>query len=137
MSNIQDKIKVICADDSKLFVEAIKAIFSANDKYDLIEIHNNGAELLESSNIHIADVILLDINMPELNGIETAKRINFSFTNIPLIAITMHKDDMYLQEIIGAGFKAFIYKPDVETALFDVIEKVLDDEFVFQKNMKT
>jgi len=54
-----------------------------------------------------------------------------------MVAITLHKDEVFLQDIIGAGFKAFVYKPEVASSLIKVINRVLNNEFVFPNNLKT
>lgn len=71
-----------------------------------------------------------------LNGIEAGKKINFMYNGLPMIAVTMNQEDVYLKEIIGAGFKGFIYKPDVAKSLTDVIDHVMNNEFVFLKCLK-
>lgn len=137
MEKTEHKVRVIIADDSRMFLDGVMAMFHSNDKYKVIEVFENGADLIASEMIHQADIILIDINMPKVDGIRAAQKINFQNANIPLVAVTMHKDEVYLQDIISAGFKAFIYKPNIAESLFTVIDRVLNDEFVFPANLKT
>ena len=130
-------INIIVADDSPEFIEGLQVMFATSDKYKIIETLRNGQELTDSNHLNKADLILTDIEMPILNGIDAGKRINFQYPNLPMIAITMYKDKVYLEEIIGAGFKGFIYKPDLADSLFNVIDSVLKNNFSFQdSNLK-
>lgn len=133
---MENKLRIIIADDSDYFIEGIRAVLEISDKYELFEVHSNGLTLVNSKNLHMADIILIDINMPKLNGIEAAKKIDFQHGNIPLVAVTMNRDDIYLKEIIGAGFRGFVYKPDVASTLFDVLDRIMNQEFVFPDNLK-
>lgn len=129
-------IKVVIADDSPMFREMLKVMFKSSDKYEVIDEYTNGEDLVISSSVNIADVVLVDIDMPIKDGVQAAREINYQNASIPLIAITLHKEAVYLHEIISAGFKGFIYKPEVATQLFSTIEKVLEKGFVFPASLK-
>lgn len=129
-------INIIIADDSKDFIEAFTLRLSRNKDYKIIDICYNGKELVESQHLHCAHVVISDIEMPLLNGIQAAKKINWQYPKLPLIALSMYKERIYLIEIIGAGFSGFIYKPDVSTTLFDTISDVLNKKFTFPTDIK-
>lgn len=131
-----NKIKIVIADDSPEFIEGLKVLFSTSPKYEILDVASNGLELLESSHLYEADLALIDIEMPIMNGFEVAKRIGFKYSSIMLIAITMYLDKAYLRDIIEAGFKAFIHKPLVSDQLFEVIDQVLSNNYVFPGNLR-
>ena len=134
---LEEKIKVIIADDNHTFVDALCTwLLEEEDQYEILDTCYNGKELLENSKLGYADVIITDIEMPVMNGIEAAMKINIIYSKLPLIALTMHKDKVYLNEIIGAGFKAFIYKPEIADCITDVISEVLKDNFIFPDDLK-
>ena len=135
--NPNQKIKAIIADDSPMFLQGVKTLLQSEGYVDVIATYSNGADLINSELINHADILLIDINMPQIDGINAAKKINFINTKIPMVAITLHKDEVFLQDIIGAGFKAFVYKPEVASSLIKVINRVLNNEFVFPNNLKT
>jgi len=135
--NPNQKIKAIIADDSPMFLQGVKTLLQSEGNIDVIATYSNGADLINSELINHADILLIDINMPQIDGINAAKKINFINTEIPMVAITLHKDEVFLQDIIGAGFKAFVYKPEVASSLIKVINRVLNNEFVFPNNLKT
>lgn len=130
------KIKVIIADDYPQFIEGIKLVLSTNTKFQIIDECSDGQELVLCTNLHRANVMLIDLDMPKLNGLEAAKHINMEYPHIPLIAVTMHKDEIYLLDVICAGFKGFVYKPETAENLLRVIDEVLSDKFIFPKTLK-
>lgn len=136
MPLLNKKIGVLIVDDSPEFLEGLQMLFSITEDYEITDILTNGEELVQFPRIEQVDIILLDIEMPILNGIEAAKRINYNYPNKPMIALTMYIDRVYLLEIVEAGFKAFIHKPDIADRLFDTMDRVLKNEMVFPDNIK-
>ena len=80
--------KIIIADDSSLFLEGLNFIINRNKQFEVIDTCKNGIELINSPFLLKSDIVLSDIEMPEMNGIEAAKRINYLNPNLPLIALT-------------------------------------------------
>ena len=132
----KDKIKVIVADDNLVFLEGLNLLFSKRDEFKILDTCANGKELINNKHIGRADLLLIDIEMPEMNGFEAAKYINHHYSKLPMIAITMYMDTVYMNDIMGSGFKAFIHKPEVSEKLFDTIASVLNNKRVFPKNIK-
>ena len=74
--------------------------------------------------------------MPGLNGIETGRQVNFKYPSKKLIAITMYREELYLNDLISAGFSGYVYKPDITSKLESVINKVMNNEHDFSKGLK-
>ncbi len=70
---MQSKIRLIIADDHLMFIEGLKLLLQAEKDMQIIDIANDGRELLDLLHRQLPDVVLLDINMPKLNGLETAR----------------------------------------------------------------
>ncbi len=134
--DIKDKINIIITDDNLAFIEGLKLLLSKNQDFSILDICSNGLELINNKSLHVADLLLVDIEMPEMNGLDAATRINYKYPTLPMIALTMHYDKVYLNDIIMCGFKAFIHKPEVHNKLCEVIELVLSNEFVFPEKLK-
>ena len=132
---LKDKINIILVDDSKVFIEGLKVILSKFFNYHLLDICNNGKELIESPNLPEADLIIMDIEMPVMNGIEAARRINSEYPNLTMLALTMHLEKVFLEDIIEAGFKGLIYKPEASKKLNGVIREIMNDKLVFPENL--
>lgn len=128
---IKENINIIIAEDNQQFIDGLKIVLRKNIRFNIIDICKNGKELVESSFLPQTDLIISDIEMPIMNGLEAAKIINFKFPKIQIIALTMHFENIFLEDLISAGFKGFIYKPDVSKKLNEVIISVLDNNFIF------
>lgn len=125
------KSNVIIADDSPEFIEGLKVLFSLSKEYQIIDILKNGEELINSAKLREADILLIDIEMPRMNGLDAARQINYRNPLKPMIAMTMFLDKIFLKEIIEVGFKGFIHKPNVTNNLFNVMDKVMNNQYVF------
>lgn len=128
---MKNKIKIIIVDDNDAFLEGIASFIRKNNKFEIIGQLSSGIDLLSYPKLGQSELILMDIEMPVMNGIETAKRVNFIFPYIKFIAITMYQDIVYLKELIEAGFRGFVNKTSVTNELFPAIDKILENNFVF------
>jgi len=97
------KIKVVIADDHKLFRKGIIALLEDFDFIDEIEEASNGAELLKLlGNMQILpDVILLDLRMPVMDGVEAQQKIRILYPEIKIIILTMEDDEQYILHLIS------------------------------------
>jgi DNA-binding NarL/FixJ family response regulator len=126
------KIDVLIVDDNQKFIEAVGMFLSMKKKYSVLGSALNGKELLEHPMLHKADVILMDCEMPVMNGIEAARQVNYLCPYKKMIAVTMFDDQRDLLELLGAGFNGYIYKPEIASKLESVIERVFNNEYVFE-----
>ncbi|MBN1950109.1 MAG: response regulator transcription factor [Bacteroidales bacterium] len=128
---MSSRYNIVLVDDNPTFLEGLSSMLNRRDDLHIIARYSSGQELLGERVFAAADLILLDIEMPGLNGIQTAKQVNFLFPQIKTIAITMYQDQIYLQQLIEAGFKGFVNKTMVGETLFRVIDDVLQNQFSF------
>jgi DNA-binding NarL/FixJ family response regulator len=131
-----NKIQVIIVDDNPIFLEGISSYLSKFDSYDIVALFNSGPALTEAIDQYDPDLILLDIEMPWLNGIETAKRLNSQGNKTSLIAITMYYDGIYIKKLQEAGFMGFVNKNNVSENLIQVMETVLKGVSAFPESGK-
>ncbi len=113
-------------DDNPHFVGALKFILetSFEDKIDFIIEASNGVECLDILSQNPVDLIFMDIDMPEMNGIETTKNIVDKYRDIKIVAVTFHSAEEYLVSMIEAGARGFISKSNInkkklEEVVFD------------------
>lgn len=131
----ETKIKIIIADDNKGFREALKFIVNKNKRWHLIGEAENGRQLIEMSELNLADIVLLDLEMPDMDGLTAAKFINWHHNQIKIIAVTMYTDKAYMYELITHGFKGCIFKAQIYDELDLAISKVISKKFHFPKEI--
>ena len=134
--NHAEKIQLILVDDNPYFLEGITAYLSKFEQYEILAVFSSGPALLEEIDNYDPDVILLDIEMPWVNGIETAKRLNSFGMKLKLIAVTMYYDGIYIKKLMEAGFMGFVNKNKVSENLVHVIDSVLKSEPAFPEQDK-
>jgi DNA-binding NarL/FixJ family response regulator len=130
---MKEKIKIIIVDDNPTFLEGMSTFLHNQNVYQIVACFSSGTALLEKINDYKPDLILLDIEMPGLNGIETARWLNWFRNELKLISITLYQDNVYLNQLIEAGFHGFVNKNNVYEKLLHVINSVLKNRFVFPK----
>ena len=135
MAKQREQIKIIVADDIPKFIVGIKMFIEDQLNYNVIGEAANGLVLVSHPLLMDADIILIDCEMPVMNGIEAAKRVNYKFPDKKMIAITMYQEKVYLNDLICAGFKGYVYKPDIVEKLGIVIKNVLNNEFDFTNDL--
>jgi two-component system, NarL family, nitrate/nitrite response regulator NarL len=130
------KISLIIVDDNPYFLEGITAFLSKQERYEVLAKFSSGPALLEEIENYDPDVILLDIEMLWVNGMETAKRLNSFGMRFKLIAVTMYYDGIYIKKLIEAGFMGFVNKNNVSENLNEVIDTILKGEISFPETEK-
>jgi DNA-binding NarL/FixJ family response regulator len=132
---METKIKILIVDDNPQFVKGLEFMLCKHSDFELLGKADNGEKLLDHPMLSQANIILLDIEMPGLDGFATAKKVNWKFSYIKLIAITMYQENVYLEELIRVGFRGFVNKTDIATKLIDVIYSVNENKFIFPEQI--
>jgi DNA-binding NarL/FixJ family response regulator len=127
--------KLIITDDSLEFRQAIKQYLTGELKYEVIGEASDGLEFLALPNLHKADVILMDLMMPNLDGFKATKELFWSNPNVKVIAVTMHVDKAYLAKLIQVGFKGCVFKNNFFEEIETAILKVADNKLHFPINI--
>lgn len=119
--------KVAVVDDHKMVSKAIEDMITINGKYDVCMNCCNGDELIKElkKNEVQPDVILMDVNMPFRNGIETTRYVTKHYPEIKVIALTMEDSESTIIKMLKAGAKGYLLKDMSPEILFEAIETVL------------
>lgn len=125
------KIKIIIADDHQLFAEGIEHILSANENFEILAKVSNGKILLQLLNSLKPDIILLDINMPFMNGMEAAKTIKKEMPAVKIIFLSMYYDTKIISLAKDYRVNGFIIKTTSANDLKAALIKVMDGEIVY------
>ncbi|MEH7074004.1 response regulator transcription factor [Neobacillus drentensis] len=129
------KIKVLIADDHYLFVRGIESILSEDDSLQVIGKASNGEEAFEMAKQHLPDVVLLDVNMPVMDGLQALKLIIAELPDAKVLMLTMNDSDDYLIEALKSGAKGFLHKNLMPNELLTFIHMVNRGESVISGRM--
>jgi len=131
----QQKLKIILVDDHKMFRNGIKLLIEIENIGEVIAEAENGLEFLELLEVHQPDVVLMDIDMPVMDGIETTKKATEKSPNLKILALSMFGDEKYYTQMIQAGAKGFILKNAGKLELENGIKEVASGESYFSSEL--
>ncbi len=116
--------RIVLADDHVLVRQGLRRILEGMPGLEVVGEANDGLELLDLLKRVTPDLVLLDIFMPNLRGIEAIHEIRKVHSEVKVLILTMHKDKEYLYLALSAGAKGYLLKEDADRELFSAIEKV-------------
>ncbi len=129
------KTKVIIIDDHKMIREGIEQLLELNDSISVVGMASGGDEGISLLKEKKADILLLDINMPNKNGLETLKEIKELKIDIKVIMLTVHNEVDYLLRAIEIGADGYVLKDVGSAELIHAIETVMSGESYIQPEM--
>ncbi len=118
-----EKIKILIADDHTMFRHTLRKALEARRSMEVVGEAANGREVLRECEENLPHVILMDLQMPHVDGIETTRMIKKEYPDVGIIALTMHEDDDFLFGAIRAGVNAYILKTSSLQKLLAYIEE--------------
>ncbi|WP_130806476.1 response regulator [Senegalia massiliensis] len=131
------KISLMIADDHSLMRQGLKKILELDNEFIVISEASNGREAINKGIEKCPDVILLDINMPKINGIEALRRLKESGINSKIIILTIHDDREYLEQTIKIGADGYVLKDADSDTLMDAIRDVNNGKTYIQQSLTT
>ncbi len=120
--------RILLADDHVMFRQGIKRILEGVDGLEVVGEVGDGLKLLDMVKKSPPDMVILDISMPSLRGLEATREIKATNSGVKVLILTMHKDSEYLYHAISAGADGYLLKEDADTELFSAIEKARQGE---------
>jgi two-component system, NarL family, response regulator NreC len=122
------KIRILLADDHAVVRQGFKMILSAQPDMEVVGEAANGREAVELAEQGKPDIVVMDVAMPELNGIEATRRLLGSLPHTRVIALSMHKDSVYVREVLRAGARGYLLKDSGAEDLVRAIRAVAGGE---------
>jgi len=117
-------IKILLADDHTIVRQGLKLILSAHSDLQVVGEAANGREAIELAAKLKPDIVLMDVAMPELNGIEATRRMVEANGRLRVLVLSMHKEAVYVREILRAGARGYILKDAIDTELLNAVRSV-------------
>lgn len=137
---ITDKHKVLLVDDHALFRGGLKLLLDANPLFEVYDEASNGIEMLEilrraNARGELPSVVLLDISMPEMNGIEAAELALNLYNNLRIITLSMYGEEDYYFKMVSLGVKGFLLKNSDVGEVYAALESVIDGGSYFSQEL--
>ena len=129
------KLKLYIVDDHKLFREGLKLLLSTQDFVHHIYEASNGREFIENLSFVDCDVVLMDIEMPEMNGVEATEKALQMRPDLKIIVLSMYGDEQYYYKMVDAGVKGFVLKNSGIEKVIEAIRKVAAGENYFSEEL--
>ena len=128
-------IKIALVDDHKLFREGVKRILSFEPSFEVVAEADDGAAAKEIVAQYEPDVVLMDINMPEYNGVEATKYISQKFTDIDIIALSSYTSESFMKKMLSVGAVCYIPKSITPAEMIHRIKMVYQNGFCYEEFM--
>lgn len=126
MKESQENYRIVLADDHVLIRHGIRIILSSDENLEVVGEVSNGDELLDILKDGAADLLILDISMPKVSGIELTEILKKRYPALKILVLTMHKNIRFLRRAISAGADGYLVKSDTEQEIMSAIRKIRD-----------
>lgn len=130
-----EKIKIIIADDHQLFRNGLKILLNSFADFEVVGEASNGREFLDLIRIIHADVVLMDINMPEMDGIEATSEGIKMIPDLKVIALSMYGEEEYYNRMVDSGAKGFLLKDSDIDEVKEAIRTVYKGDNYFAQKL--
>ncbi|HWF10583.1 MAG TPA: response regulator transcription factor [Bryobacteraceae bacterium] len=123
---MKKKIRILLADDHRMVRRGLRFILESQDDMEVVAEADNGREAVEQTIALRPDVVIMDVTMPELGGIEATRRIRDAAAGTRILALSIHRDGVYVREIVRAGAAGYILKESADTELLAATRAVAE-----------
>ena len=123
-----DKIKILVADDHKILIEGLNMLIHQEDDMEIVATAAHGKEVLEALRQTQVDVILLDINLPIINGIDLCRQIKAKSSAIRVLALTSYNKGIFIQQMLKAGASGYVLKNSASEEIVHAVRQVYAGE---------
>lgn len=120
------KIRILLADDHRMVRKGFRLILESEDDLEVVGEAGDGRQAVEMALSLKPDVVVMDVTMPDWNGIEATRQLRTQAPNIKVLALSVHRDGVYVREIVRAGAEGYILKESADTELLTAVREVAD-----------
>jgi len=130
-------IRVILADDHILVRAGIRALLEQLPEVQVVGEASDGREVMDLVKVHSPDVVLMDIGMPGLNGLEATKRLGREFPEVRVVILSMHHNDEYVWRALKVGAAGYLLKKSAIAELKTALHQVVHNEVYLSREIST
>lgn len=120
----EKKISIVIIDDHQLFREGVKRILAMESDFEVVADGEDGSEAIELVKEHRPDVVLMDINMPQMNGVEATRELVQAFPHVKVLILSIHDDESYVTHVLKTGASGYLLKEMDAAALVEAVKVV-------------
>src|SRR6187551_893837 len=122
--NMTEKLRILLAEDHQTVREGIKLLVNAQPDMEVVGEVSDGELAIKEALALRPDLVVMDISMPNMNGLKATKKLRSVYPEIKILALTRHTDDGYLQQLIGAGANGYVLKQSAPNELINAIRAI-------------
>lgn len=131
------KINIMIADDHQVLLDGLVMMLDEAEHIEVLATAANGQEVLDQITSHDIDVLLMDIQMPVLDGYATAKLVTEKYPEVKILILSMHSERIYFERMYSAGIAGYLLKSAGKEEIIEAIEKVYEGEQYFSADLTT
>ena len=128
-------IRLVLADDHEIVRAGLRMLLESQSDMEIVAEASSGAEAIELARTHQPDVILMDISMPDMDGMETTRRLGACCPSVVVLALTIHEEEGYLFQMLDAGASGYVPKRAAPEDLLRAIRTVHQGEVFLHSSM--
>ncbi|MEZ5364873.1 MAG: response regulator transcription factor [Bryobacterales bacterium] len=122
------KTRILLADDHQVVRQGFARILNGEEDMEVVGEASDGREAVQKAIELKPDIVIMDVSMPELNGIEATRRLQKDHPRIRVLALSMHKDNVFVREILRAGAAGYLLKDAIDEELLTAVRAVASGE---------
>ena len=124
-------LRILIADDHDIIRRGLRQLLTSRPDWEICAEAKTGREAVSLAEQFKPEIVVMDISMPDLNGLEAARRIHKLFPNTGILILTLHFSDQLVRDIVEAGARAYIMKSDADRDLVSAVEALADHRTFF------
>jgi DNA-binding NarL/FixJ family response regulator len=135
MQSEKDKIRIVIADDHEILASGIAVMLSKHDEFEIIGTAKDGNEVIKMVQKNTTDLAILDLNMPNLNGIQTTEKLKKDFPDVKILILSMFDREGYIQNALDAGVDGYVLKNVNEDEIVAAIHRIMQGKTYFSQDV--
>jgi DNA-binding NarL/FixJ family response regulator len=127
-------VRILVVDDHPVVRHGLRTLLRSRPEWEIVDEAEDGAEAVEKAERLKPDVVLLDVSMPRMDGLETCRRIRKNVPKSEILMVTQHDSPQMIREAVGAGARGYVVKSDAARDLLAAVEVVSQHRFFTSQN---